>query len=216
MRVLTLLACLLLPGPSALSAPSAETEKLVEQCLACHIDKEGRFDIVAVAALEAMPDQWPLQFEDAFDLDGDGVAGRVQYVSGGGRPLIARWGSSLAAARFADFALIAGAAHAIAIDGKASLDAIQREFEARSLEPISPFTSSKERQRFESSGCAACHVTQTFEAAGVTYMPLSDFLLHDLGEGKGRRTKPLWGFKGDLWNNDHARKALRRAKAESQ
>lgn len=35
-------------------------------------------------------------------------------------------------------------------------------------------------------------MTDTYEHSGRTYAPLSDFLLHDLGEGPVR-TAPLWG-----------------------
>ena len=135
MRMALLLAALTVSAP----AHSESIKKTVEGCLSCHILEDGRFDIVGVRALGFLPNEWALQFEDAFDRDGDGIAGRVQFVSGGGEPLIAKWGGNLAAARFEDFALIASKAHAIPIGSPEALDAIKAAFEARSPEPSSPF-----------------------------------------------------------------------------
>ena len=113
MPTLALTLALALAPPAHAVDEDTESASLVQDCLACHIDGEGRFDIIGVRALEAMPAEWPLQFEDSYDLDGNGIAGQVQFVSGGGRPLIAKWGSNLAAARLEDFALIAAKAHDI-------------------------------------------------------------------------------------------------------
>lgn len=162
----------------------------VTRCLSCHLTEDGAVDIAGLAALEALPPEWPLLFEDAFDLDDDGVAGRVRHVSGDGRPLIGRYGRELAAARFVDFAGIAATAHGIPIDGTDTLDRIHEAFEARSPDPVP--TDPAALARFEARGCASCHVTEAFEHEGRIYRPLSDFLLHDLGHGPVR-TAPLWG-----------------------
>lgn len=165
---------------------------VVDQCLACHLSSDGQIDIVGIRALSALPDEWPFLFEDSYDLDGDGIAGRLRYVSGDPVPMVAKFGKSLAAARFEDFALIAGAAHDIDLSEPGILSKLKAEFEARSPAPAKPFPDLAAQARFEARGCARCHVTETFEFEGQTYMPLSDFLLHDLGDGL-RRTAPLWG-----------------------
>lgn len=177
-----------------LAAPAwgADTGETVARCLSCHLQPNGQIDITGVRALQALPPEWPLLHEDAFDLDGDGVAGVAQHVSGEDGPLIARWGANLAAARFEDFARIAGAAHGIPVEAPGVLDALRAAFEARSPAPVSPFASAADLERFRARGCNRCHVTDTYQADGETVMPLSDFLLHDLGDGP-RRTRPLWG-----------------------
>lgn len=167
----------------------------VTECLACHVSEEdGPLDIIGIRALSGLPEEWQFLFEDAYDLDGDGVAGAMRYVSGKDGALAAKFGQSLAAARFEDFALIAGAAHDIDLSGPDIIATLEAVFEARSPEPTIPFVDDEARARFEARGCAQCHVTRTYEFEGKTYMPLSDFLMHDLGEGNGlRRTAPLWG-----------------------
>lgn len=186
------------PAPSAAPALSPSSELIgpalspVDQCLACHIAPSGALDIVGLEALESLPAEWSLIYEDAFDLDGDGIAGAVRFVSGPDRPLAAKYGRALAAARFEDFAMIAGAAHGVAVSEPDVMAAIKAAFEARSPKPDLPFANAAAQQRFEARGCAACHVTRRFEHDGRAYMPLSDFLLHDLGDGP-RRTAPLWG-----------------------
>ncbi|MEL7126111.1 MAG: hypothetical protein AAGK30_07770 [Pseudomonadota bacterium] len=169
----------------------------IEQCLSCHLQEDGQIDIVGVRALSGLPVEWPFLFEDAYDLDGDGIAGRIRFVSGDSGPMIAKYGKSLAAARFADFARIAGAAHGVDLSAPGVLDALETAFEVRSPEPHWPFPDPGTQARFEARGCAGCHVTETFELDGRTYMPLSDFLLHDLGQGL-RRTAPLWGCRDCL------------------
>ncbi|MCO8145167.1 hypothetical protein NHN26_08005 [Rhodovulum tesquicola] len=124
-----------------------------------------------------------------------------------GQPLIAKWGENLAAARFRDFALIAGAAHGIRIDDVAQIAEVEAAFAALSPDPVSPFETPEELTKFEADGCATCHVTRTYEVDGVTYMPLSDFLLHDLGDGE-KRTAPLWGCRDCISGNPHADGAL--------
>ncbi|MEL6598607.1 MAG: hypothetical protein AAGK98_05155 [Pseudomonadota bacterium] len=176
-------------------------ESAVAQCLSCHME-DGRLDVVGVRELQDLPENWPLLFEDAFDRDGDGIAGRVGFVSGGGMPLIGKWGRLLAAARFEDFAQIAGAAHDIAVDE--DMEAIRAAFEALSPAPVSPFQSEEDLARFEARGCAACHVTETYRIGERELMPLSDFLLHDLGEGEVRTT-PLWGCDSSCLSYSHAR-----------
>ncbi|MEL6920848.1 MAG: hypothetical protein AAFO77_07450 [Pseudomonadota bacterium] len=189
----TAMALLALGGGSAADDASG-LPGAVEQCLSCHLDDQGALDIVGVRALSRLPDEWQFLFEDEFDLDGDGVAGRIQFVSGGKWPLAAKFGQSLAAARFEDFALIAAAAHGVNLSAPNIIDEIEAAFEARSPAPTVPFVDDEAMRRFEVRGCAACHVTRTFEFDGETYMPLSDFLLHDLGDGEGlKRTAPLWG-----------------------
>ncbi|MEO1732568.1 MAG: hypothetical protein AAFR45_02910 [Pseudomonadota bacterium] len=164
----------------------------VQRCLSCHLTDDGGLNIVGIRALSALPSEWPYLFEDAFDLDGDGIAGRMRYVSAADGPLAAKFGQTLAAARFEDFALIAGAAHDIDLTAPGSLAAVQAAFETLSPVPSTPFPDRAAQTRFEARGCARCHVTETFEFKGRSYMPLSDFLLHDLGDGP-RRTAPLWG-----------------------
>lgn len=168
----------------------AASPKAVGQCLACHVDEDGALDIVGLAALQHLPEEWPILFEDAFDLDGDGIAGAMRYVSGGEGPVVGLYGSVLAAGRFEDFASIAGEAHGIDVSEPDTLRAVLEAFLARSPDPL-PMRASA-LARFEARGCAACHVTRGFEHDGRTYRPFSDFLLHDLGDGPVR-TAPLWG-----------------------
>ena len=196
--MIRLLAAALLCGTGAV----AQHEAAVVQCLSCHIE-DGALDIVGVADLQHLPESWPLLFEDAYDRDGDGVAGRVGFVSGGGEPLIGKWGRRLAAARFEDFAKIAGAAHQIPVDGAA--DAILAAFAAFSPPPVSPFATPADLAAFEEKGCAACHVTRTYRIGARAVMPLSDFLLHDLGEGEVR-TAPLWGCDAACLTHEHPRR----------
>ena len=179
---------------AACSAMAEPAQTTAQRCLSCHLTPDGSIDIVGLSALDALPPEWPFLFEDAFDLDGDGIAGQMRMVSGGGRPLVAKYGSQLAAGRFRDFALIAGAAHGILLDDPETLDVIENAFRARSPAPQSPFANEDELRAFEDRGCAACHVTRTFSFDGEDVMPLSDFLLHDVGNGP-RRTTPLWACK---------------------
>lgn len=183
----------------AASGALAETDT-VARCLSCHV-VDGRLDIVGVAEMQHLPESWPLLFEDASDRDGDGIAGRVSFVSGGGVPLVGVWGKSLAAARFEDFAKIAGAAHNIPV--AEDLDEILAAFEALSPAPTSPFQTPDDRRAFEEAGCSQCHVTQTYAVAGRDVMPLSDFLLHDLGKGE-TRTTPLWGCSSACLDHRHS------------
>lgn len=184
------------------SAGAEPADEILQRCLECHVDGAGQIDIIGLRVLEALPPEWPFLFEDEFDLDGDGIAGRMRFVSGGGTPLVAKYGEKLAAGRFEDFALIAGAAHGITIPEPTALAKVKAGFEARSPNPVSPFASEAERLSFEARGCASCHVTRTFSFEGRTYAPLSDFLLHDLGEGE-RRTAPLWGCRTCVLGNPH-------------
>lgn len=174
------------------SVAPALAEDAVEACLACHLDGDtGAIDIVGIEALDALPPIWPMLFEDAFDLNGDGVAGIASFIDGETRPVIAIWGEKLAAARFSDFARIAGATHGIDVSEPATLARIEAAFRERSPAPASPFADAAAEARFVADGCARCHVTDTYDAPGGAMMPLSDFLLHDLGDGP-RRTAPLW------------------------
>ncbi|MEM7709458.1 MAG: hypothetical protein AAF264_01645 [Pseudomonadota bacterium] len=163
-------------------------------CIACHTDPDDGFDIVGLAAMRSLPPEWPLFYEDAFDLDGNGIAGRVRHVAGhgvdAGRPFVALYGRHLAAARLEDFALIAGAAHDIDLSDAAALDAVIDAFLRQSPDPMPPDPAIL--ARFEARGCGGCHVTDAFAHEGRHYRPLSDFLLHDLGDGPVR-TAPLWG-----------------------
>ncbi|MEL7215176.1 MAG: hypothetical protein AAGJ96_04470 [Pseudomonadota bacterium] len=165
---------------------------IVSQCLSCHMVGPDQIDIIGLSALEALPEEWPFLFEDAFDLDGDGIAGRMRFVSGSERPLVGLFGSALSAGRFEDFAAIAAGAHGLVINGPGEMAQIRAAFEALSPDPGLPFCSAAAQAAFEARGCADCHVTRSFEHNGRHYMPLSDFLLHDLGDGP-RRTTPLWG-----------------------
>ncbi|WP_114008393.1 hypothetical protein [Cohaesibacter intestini] len=205
MQRLILAACLL--ATHAL-ANAASKDQTIRACLSCHIDEAGKLDIVGIKALDALPPDWQMRFEDAFDMDSDGIAGRLQFVSGHGQPLIAKWGSNLAAARFEDFALIASAAHAVPLESDAIIKTVKEAFAARSPSPTSPFATEGERGRFDAQGCPLCHVTETFEFEGQDVMPLSDFLLHDMGgpNDKPKRTKPLWGYSQSLWQTAHAQR----------
>lgn len=185
---------------AAFAAPVAAEPDAVARCLSCHLTAEGTIDIVGMAAMPSLPAEWPLFFEDAYDIDGDGAAGRVQHVSGADGPLIARYGRNLAAARFEDFAKIAGAAHGIDLSDPATIPRVEAAFAARSPDPVPP--PPDVIARFEARGCAACHVTDTYQAGGRDYMPLSDFLLHDLGDGPVR-TAPLWGCIGCMDGPGH-------------
>ncbi|MGF1446709.1 MAG: hypothetical protein ACFBRM_11005 [Pikeienuella sp.] len=202
MRRAGLLGAALLIATAA-AAAAAPPHAAVDQCLYCHLDEAGTLDIVGVRALAGLPAEWPFLFEDAFDLDGDGIAGAMRFVSAGERPRAAKYGQSLAAASFEDFALIAGAAHGIDLSQPAVMAAVKRAFQERSLDPQLPFATLEAQARFEARGCAACHVTRSYVYQGKTYMPLSDFLLHDLGAGP-RRTKPLWGCPDCLTGPGHA------------
>lgn len=202
-----ILAAILLATP--ISAVAAGPNQTIKACLSCHINRAGKIDIVGIKALDALPPDWQMRYEDAFDLDSNGIAGRIQFVSGHGKPLIAKWGSNLAAARFEDFALIASAAHAVPLENDATIKAVKDAFAARSPSPTSPFATEGERSRFKAQGCPLCHVIETFEFEGQEVMPLSDFLLHDLDDdpsGKARRTKPLWGYRKSLWQTAHAQR----------
>ena len=161
----------------------------VTRCLSCHLT-EGRIDIVGLRALNGLPEEWPFLYEDAFDLDGDGIAGTLRFVSGADGPLPGVYGEALAAGRFEDFAEIAADVHGIPIAGAAEMARLRDTFEFLSPDPDLP--DATDLGAFEARGCAACHVTRVFEHEGKTYRPLSDFLLHDLGDGP-RRTAPLWG-----------------------
>lgn len=179
------------------------TGTATERCLSCHLTSGGMIDIVGLGALEDLPEEWPFLFEDAFDLDGDGIAGRLRFVSGKQGPRVGIFGEALAAGRFEDFALIAGAAHGIAVDDPGVMADVRRAFEERSPDPGLPFADAATRDRFEERGCARCHVIHEFTHRGRDYMPLSDFLLHDLGYGP-RRTAPLWGCPACLDGSGHA------------
>lgn len=179
---------------AACSAVAEPAQTTAQRCLSCHLTPDDSIDIVGLSAIDALPPEWPFLFEDAFDLDGDGVAGKLRMVSGGGQPLIAKYGRELAAGRFADFALIAGAAHDIVVTDPITLDVIEAAFLARSPAPVSPFETEAALRAFEARGCASCHVTRSFTFEGQKVMPLSDFLLHDMGEGP-KRTAPLWACK---------------------
>lgn len=171
-----------------------------ERCLFCHQRPGGEIDIVGLGAMAGLPHEWPFLFEDAFDLDGDGIAGVLRLVSGEDGPIVAWYGRSLAAGRFEDFAHIAGAAHGIDVSDPDVLAGVRAAFEARSPDPAPP--AAEAVARFEARGCASCHVTRTFEHEDRVYMPLSDFLLHDLGDGPVR-TAPLWGCPGCLEAEGH-------------
>lgn len=196
MRAFAALLLLLLVLPQMATAQDSP----VARCLSCHLIG-AQIDITGVRALQHLPPDWPMLFEDANDRDGDGIAGRVRFVSGGGTPRIGIWGQSLAAARFQDFAQIAGAAHAI--DVRAALPEIRATFERLSPAPTSPFARPADRDRFVARGCNACHVLHSYTVDGQQVMPLSDFLLHDLGNG-ARRTAPLWGCGPRCLDTGHA------------
>ena len=188
------------PGPA--KGETALGSDVVAQCMSCHIDPDGTIDIVGLKALTGLPEEWPFLFEDAYDLDYDGIAGRMRFVSGVERPIIGIFGSALSAGRFEDFATIAAGAHGITIRDADEMRRLNAAFEALSPDPGMPFATLAEQARFEARGCASCHVTRTFEHEGKTYMPLSDFLLHDLGDGP-RRTAPLWGCESCLTAEGH-------------
>ena len=189
-----LLAALGLSASAATADPGPSLPDMgggtVAQCLSCHLTAAGEIDIVGLTALEGLPEEWPFLFEDAFDLDGDGIAGVMRFVSGAHGPRAGIFGEALAAGRFEDFAKIAAGVHGIPIRDAAEMARIRAAFEALSPDPALPDPAAL--ARFEARGCASCHVTRRFEHAGRTYMPLSDFLLHDLGDGP-KRTAPLWG-----------------------
>ena len=191
-----LAAALLLAG----AAEADPRWTAADRCLACHLTTDGGIDIVGLSAMEGLPPEWPYLYEDAFDLDGDGIAGVMRMVSGEAGPVVARYGRKLAAGRFEDFAKIAGAAHGIDVSDTAVLAGIRAAFEARSPDPAPP--SDTALARFEERGCADCHVTRSFEHEGTRYVPLSDFLMHDLGDGPAR-TAPLWGCDECLEADGH-------------
>ncbi len=183
-----------LAGPLAADDPTA-----IQKCLSCHM-VGAQLDITGVAALRHLPPFWPMLFEDAQDRDGDGIAGRARFVSGSGSPILGKWGKNLAAARFEDFAQIAGDAHDIDVSG--DLDAIYNAFVALSPSPPEPFETEADAHLFTEKGCAACHVTQSYDFEQRQVTPLSDFLLHDLGDGE-TRTAPLWRCSGECLDYTH-------------
>ncbi|MEL7300808.1 MAG: hypothetical protein AAFM92_10525 [Pseudomonadota bacterium] len=189
-------------GSAAWAEPPGDGTNLVAQCVSCHLTPDGGIDIVGLAALKGLPEEWPFLFEDAYDLDDDGIAGRMRFVSGKEGPSVGIFGSALSAGRFEDFASIAAGAHGITIRGEAEMRRLNAAFEVLSPSPGLPFATDDDQARFEERGCASCHVTRTFEHAGETYMPLSDFLLHDVGDGP-RRTAPLWGCPSCLKSQGH-------------
>ncbi len=214
-----------LAGAGGAWAEPAPEPDAVARCLSCHVAPAGpgegapgvappgapgvappgALDIVGIGALEALPAEWPLMSEDAFDLDGDGIAGVARHVSGGdGPPMLGRYGRALAAGRLEDFARIAGEAHGIDLSEPAVLARVVAVFAARSPDPA-PMPPGA-LARFEARGCAACHVTDAFGHDGRDYRPLSDFLLHDLGAGPVR-TAPLWGCPGCLEAPGHGARA---------
>jgi len=182
------------------AAESGTTVDAVTRCLSCHLAAEGGIDIVGLRALDGLPEEWPFLYEDAFDLDMDGVAGTMRFVSGVDSPLPGLYGEALAAGRFEDFAEIAAGVHGISIEGPAEMARLRATFESLSPDPEPP--DATDLAAFEARGCAACHVTRAFEHDGRTYRPLSDFLLHDLGDGP-RRTAPLWGCPECLSASGH-------------
>ena len=185
----------------SVAAPAhADPQEAVRRCLACHLVPGGATDVVGLGAMASLPPEWPFLHEDAFDLDGDGVAGRVQHVSGGGEALVGLYGRRLAAARLEDFAAIAAVAHGIDLSAPGALDAVLDAFLARSPDPVPP--PPEALARFEERGCAGCHVTDAFDHEGREYRPLSDFLMHDLGDGPVR-TAPLWGCPACLEADGH-------------
>ena len=188
-------------GAAVVSAESATAVDAVARCLSCHLAAEGGIDIVGLRALDGLPEEWPFLFEDAFDLDRNGIAGTLRFVSGADGPLPGVYGEALAAGRFEDFAEIAADAHGIPIEGAEEMARLRATFEALSPDPEPP--DATDLAAFEARGCAACHVTRAFEHDGRTYRPLSDFLLHDLGDGP-RRTAPLWGCSECLTASGHA------------
>lgn len=189
---LHLIAALGLTGAVALADPVQRMTggDIVTRCLSCHLTETGEIDIVGLSAMESLPEEWPFLFEDAFDMNDDGIAGVMRFVTGTGGARAGIFGEALAAGRFEDFASIAAGAHGIVIRDAAEMARIRAAFEARSPDPDLPDPSAL--AQFEARGCAACHVTHSFEHEGRAYMPLSDFLLHDLGDGP-KRTAPLWG-----------------------
>lgn len=194
----------LLAAAMATSSLRAEPQPTAtDQCLSCHVQADGSIDIVGLEALSALPPEWPYLFEDAYDLDGDGIAGVMRYVSGSQGPLPAKFGTNLAAAKFEDFAKIAGRAHNIVVTDDI-IEEVRRVFAARSPNPKNPFADRASLETFLKRGCADCHVTRTYQYQGQTVMPLSDFLLHDLGEGL-KRTAPLWGCNGCTEVSPHVR-----------
>ncbi|MEL6550298.1 MAG: hypothetical protein AAFQ54_08620 [Pseudomonadota bacterium] len=174
----------------------------VAQCLSCHVTDDGTLDIVGLKALSALPEEWQFVFEDAFDLDADGIAGRMRFVSGADGPQAAKFGQSLAAGRFEDFAALAGAAHDVDLSEPGTTAKVRAAFEALSPAPVSPFANQADQAAFEARGCADCHTTQSFDFEGQDVMPLSDFLLHETDEGP-RRTAPLWGCRSCLLEETH-------------
>lgn len=199
MRPARLIAGLLAAATGAAADPDPDPVRL---CLSCHLVAPDRIDIVGLEALANLPEEWPFLFEDPFDMDGDGVAGEIRIVHGRDGPSVGIYGRWLSAGSFEDFATIAGAAHGVDVAQPETLAAIRDEFEALSPMPDLPSADDAALRGFEARGCTACHVTHSFEHDGRTYMPLSDFLLHDLGDGP-RRTAPLWGCPSCLEGPGH-------------
>lgn len=166
----------------------------VSKCLSCHLTDNGKLNITGVKEIEGLPDTWSLLFFDPFDLNDDGISGQISIVNGGGTPLIAKWGSNLAAFKFEDFADIASEVHDININSQLEMDNIRKLFKSLSPEPIHQVLEPSTSKIFVEHGCSSCHVLESYILEEKIVFPYSDFLLHDVGYGL-KRTAPLWDKK---------------------
>jgi len=173
------------------SSGSCGDSAAAQKCLACHLEADGQLDIVGIRALSAVPPEWTFFFEDAFDLDGDGIAGRLRYASTDGLPMT---GQVRPVPRRRPVRRFCADRWSCAWDRSIrarSSGRAQSSVRSPLAVPDWPFPEPAVQARLEARGWARCHVTRSFEFEGRQYMPLSDFLLHDLGEGL-HRTAPLW------------------------
>ncbi|MBE2278251.1 MAG: c-type cytochrome [Rhodobacteraceae bacterium] len=196
--------------------------------------------LAGLGLVAAVPEAEILALEDARDRDGDGISGRANRVQGPEGPALGRFGWKAAtgdliaqtahAAAF-DMGLTnpvypqelcppaqtdcqAAPRGRDTQQGALDLPAPRLEAIAAYLAgfraPLPRMADGRGAALFAETGCTACHRPALTTADGVTLHPLSDYLLHDMGEGLADgireaaagpaefRTAPLWGLGARL------------------
>ncbi len=196
--------------------------------------------LAGLGLVAAVPDAEILALEDAGDRDGDGISGRANRVLGPDGPALGRFGWKAATAGLIAQTAHAAAfdmgltnpvypqelcppaqADCLAAprggetrQGALDLPAARLEAIAAYLAgfraPLPRASDTRGAALFAGSGCTACHRPALTTAAGVTIYPLSDYLLHDMGDSLADgireaaagpaefRTAPLWGLGARL------------------
>lgn len=186
--------------------------------------------LIGEGLIDAIPEAAILALSDPEDSNSDGISGVPQYVPAkrAGGFALGRFGyrashptleQQSAAAAFFDMGVTSDLFGDISTGAELSSDDLNRLVVYEAL-PGVPMARNQQdpmikygQSLFQSIGCNACH-TMTFqteseqypELDGQTIHPLSDFLLHDMGDGladeraefsaSGRewKTTPLWGL----------------------